>query len=144
MKQISYFKFFTLFPEFLDMKESNEIKIGCLNELKKRYRGKELKNTKLILYSFSTVGIVLSKNFNKIPKLELEPSDIINKFIEKLPDIKNKFSVVFHKQELFSLYFIENKVFLKIFNGYHTYQFMTEEELVNLKRKTIIESIKNK
>lgn len=135
MKQVDYFKFMKAFPEFIDIDDTDEVKIALLNIIKKQTRKNKEKSSLL-----------------PVRKLKLfEHIDI--DFFKKRADFMNGhyiYKIKYRGEVLFTVYYLgENSEYsradvntaYKLDKLRNRSRFMEKEEVTNLKRTMLIDNM---
>ncbi len=131
MKQINYFKFLEKFPEFIDMNDSNEVKLSILKYLKKIY---------------------WRKKDDEIPHfLSLTNKNMVQdiKYYEDKGFVNFNYNITFRGLRLYSLHFIKNGppqitypiIYLQSRINNKMIDFLSVEEVTNLKRTLLIDNM---
>jgi len=133
MKQISYFKFLKAHPEFMDVDDTEDVKLFLLDYVKKRvYRKKEG-----ICELLPMKGQGYRKNTD-----DFKDSKIIKDH--------SIYRIMFRKYKLMTIYFLKNETCVIVNN--HTQEdkwvtnnvkcrYLSKEEIKNIKRTILIDNL---
>lgn len=137
MRQIDYFKFLKIFPEFIDVDDTNEVKLVLLNEVRKRTWRKPGIHYLLPITVFNA----------KLKDLQ-DAS-----FFKKRYSLMNghyHYKIVYKGEIMIDIYYLEREVFEDSFEvtyrGFNRKKskFMSKGEIKNLKRTLLIDNMLKK
>ena len=121
MKRINYFKFLEIFPEFIDMDDTDDVKLTFLSILKKKYWTR--------------------KEGDEPRLLPVKPVNDV-KLLRDREFTSYCYYITFRGNFMFNLHIVDDTVFFSDLMGGKKY--MTKEEITNFKRYCILENILNK
>jgi len=121
MKKINYFKFLEKFPEFIDIDDTEIVKLTFLSILKKEYwRKKEGDDPKLL------------------------PIKIINYTSQHFRNKElydHNYCITFRNMDIIRIHLVKNEIFVLPVNNLLKSIYMTQDEIKNFKRNFILENI---
>lgn len=133
MKQIDYFKFLKIFPEFIDIEDSIDVKTELLKKVREdTWRKKERSDLLPIK--------IIDLETNKIPDVEyFKRFDIMSNDFE--------FRITYKREMLIDICYLQylGKWIVYIYKNplldRNNFRIMEREEIINLKRTIIIDNI---
>jgi len=140
LKQIDYFKFLKVFPEFIDIKESDEVKLALLNEVRKRTWRKKGKSDLLPIKIVDKDGY--QPNMDYFKKVDLMSGDFRFKIMYR----KELFITIsfLHRTNLLNRHgwvtLIDYNYLSKLKKLYYS-RIMDKDEITNLKRTLLIDNM---